>query len=153
MRTGKGRSSRAQSVGVTGTVAALVMPAHRLVNFRPGKLYAAHNLMPDHGVVRHLAELLGVQGLGLAEQAAVDRHLAYVVQISGAAQRSHFAGVDAHSLADCGSIAAYAQRVAMNVDMLHINRGRERLDAPCRRNRAATPSAASFRSRAAPASA
>jgi hypothetical protein len=62
------------------------------MNLRPGKLHAADNLMADHRVVGHLAEFLGIERSRLAEQSAVDGHLADVVQISGAAQRGDFAG-------------------------------------------------------------
>src|SRR5258708_3825314 len=106
-----------------------MMPAHRLVNLRPGELHAFDNLITDNSVVRHLAKFLGVQRPRLPEQAAVDRNLANIVQVARAAQGRHLAGIDAHSLADGGGIAADAQRVTVNVDMLYINRSCEGLDS------------------------
>src|SRR5271156_2710182 len=126
MRTGIGRSTTRSPAGLpapwhrtkwdennTRNIAALMVPAHRLVNLRPRKLNAADNLMANHRVVRHLAKLLGIERSRLAEQSPVDRHLTDVVQISGAEQSSHFAGIRSHRFPDRGGIAAYAQRVAV----------------------------------------
>src|SRR5205085_5997314 len=70
-----------QTVGVPGTVAALMMPTHDLGNAWPGKLHAAHNLMADHGVVRHFAKFFRSARAGLAEKTLVHSHFADVVQI------------------------------------------------------------------------
>ena len=67
----------------------------------------------------------GIERSGLAEEAAIDGNFSDVVQISRAAQRGDFARLHAHGFADGGSIAANAQRVAMNVDVLHVDGGGE----------------------------
>src|SRR5262249_40753837 len=50
-----------QSIGIAGTIAALVMPANNVRDTRPGKLNTADNLMTDHGVVCHFTKFLRVQ--------------------------------------------------------------------------------------------
>ena len=79
--------------------------------------------MADDRVVGHLAELFWIERAGLAEEPAVYRDFADVVQISSAAQRGNFVGIHAHGLADGRGVAAHAQRVAVNVDVLYINGG------------------------------
>ena len=81
--------------------------------------------MAYDGVIGHLAKLFGIQSSGLAEQAPIDGHFADVVQISGTAQSGYFAGVDAHGFANGGSVAPHAQRVAVNIHVLHVNGGGE----------------------------
>src|SRR5580692_9001383 len=112
-------------IGIAGTVAALVMPADRLWNFRPGKFDAADDLVADCRVVGHFAELFGIERSDFAEEAAIDGNFANVVQIAGAAQGGDFAGLHAHGFANGGGVAADAQGVPVNVDVLHVDGGGE----------------------------
>src|SRR5450631_527608 len=56
-----------QPIWISRTVAALVVGTHDFGNARPGKLYAADDLMSDHRVVSHFAEFCGVERCGFPE--------------------------------------------------------------------------------------
>ena len=81
--------------------------------------------MADGSVIRHLAKLFRIERAGLAEQAAIDGNFSDVVQISGAAQSRDFARLHAHGFADGRGVAPHAQRVAVNVYVLHVDGGGE----------------------------
>ena len=93
-----------------------------------GKVNPCDNLMADGGVIGHGAKFFRIEGGGLAEQILVDCYFADVVQVSGRPQRSHFVLIQSHGLADGCCIAGYAQRMAVNVDVLHVNGRREGLE-------------------------
>src|SRR5215469_3186186 len=122
---GHGQFVHVQAVGIAGAIAAFVMPANDLGNFRPGKLNAADDLMADDGVIGHRAEFVGIERGWLAEQSFVDRDFADVVQISRGTNGGDFGGIDAHSLSNARGVAGDAQRVAVNVDVLYVDGGGE----------------------------
>ena len=123
MRTGMRQIILHEPVRIAGTVAALVVPAHNLGNLWPGELHAADDLVADDGVIGHFTKFFGIERRGLAEEAAIDGDFSNVVQISRAAQRRHVARLHAHGLADGRGVAAYAQRVSMNVYVLDVDGG------------------------------
>src|SRR3954447_26234454 len=87
-----------QAVGISRTIATLMVRAHDLRNARPGELYTADNLMSHNRVIRHLAKLFGIKRCDFSEQTLVDRHLSNIVQVAGRAQPSNFVGIHAHGL-------------------------------------------------------
>src|SRR5882762_7113912 len=70
------------SVGIAGSVSALMMPADNFRNLGPGELHVADDLMSNHSVIRHLAKLLSIERRWLAEESLVDCYLADVMQVS-----------------------------------------------------------------------
>ena len=78
--------------------------------------------MSDHSMVRHLAEFLGIERSWFAEQALVHRNFPDVVQIAGGAQGRNITRFHPHGFPDSSGITSHSQRVAMNVDMLYIDR-------------------------------
>ncbi len=91
-------------------------------------MHATYDLVSDHGVVGHFTKFFGVQRGGFSEQAFVHGNFADVVQITGGAQGSDVVGFHAHGLSDGGGVASHPQRVAVNVDVLHIDGGGESLE-------------------------
>src|SRR5947208_1272715 len=60
-----------ESVGIPGTVSALMVRAHDFGDARPWELYPAHDLVANDGVIRHLAEFFRVERGGLAKEAII----------------------------------------------------------------------------------
>src|SRR4051812_7140183 len=98
-----------QPVRVAAAVAALMMVTNHFWHMRPGELHSIHNLVPDYGVVRHLAELVLVQLAWLAKQSLVHRNLADIVQETAGANSCHFCRFQSHRFADSRRVTSYAQ--------------------------------------------
>ena len=63
-----------------------MVPAHNLRNPRPGKLHAGHDLVPDGGVIGHLAKLFRIETARLAKQPLIDGNFSDIVKIAGGPQ-------------------------------------------------------------------
>src|SRR5277367_20298 len=105
-----------------------MMPAHNLRNLRPWKLYVAHDLMADGGVVAHGARLFVVERRGFGEEARIDGNLADVVQVAGGTQGSDFTGLHAEGFADGLGVAPHTSGVSVNIDVLYVDSGGEGLE-------------------------
>ena len=114
-----------QAIGISRTVATLMVRANDLRDARPRELNTAHDLMSHDRVVRHLAKFFGIKRCNFSEQTLVYRDLANIVQVAGGAQPSNFAGIHAHGLSDGGGVAAHTQGVAVNVHVFDIDRRSE----------------------------
>src|SRR5215472_1131242 len=123
----EGNIVECQTIGVSRPVTALVMPAHDFRDAWPWKLHAAQDLVAHHRVISHLAELVRIKHRWLAEQPLVHRHLPDIVQVARRAQGSNLGGIQVQGFADGGSVTPDANRMPMNVDVLHVDGGGERL--------------------------
>ena len=82
-------------IGISGAVAALVMPTNGLGDLWPGELHAAHDMVTQGRVIGHLAEFIWIERPCFAKEASVDGDFTNVVEISGAAESGDFAGIHA----------------------------------------------------------
>ena len=85
--------------------------------------------MADGRVIAHLAGFLSVELGSFFKEPLVNGNFAYVVQITSRTQRCYVRRIHAHRFADGLGVAANAQRVAVNVDVLDVDGGGECLRA------------------------
>src|SRR5579864_1219713 len=103
------------------------MPAHDLRNSRPGELHSGDNLMSNGSVIGHFLKLIRIERAGLAKQPLVHGNFANVVEISSRTQGGDLVGIHAEGVSDARGVTAHAKRMSVNVDVLYINSGGERL--------------------------
>ncbi len=98
-----------------------MVPADNLRDAGPGKFNSGHDLMTDNRVVGHLTKFLRIKRGGFAEQPLIHRDFADVMQVAGRAQTRNLSWPHTHGFADRGRITPNPQRMAVNVDVLHVN--------------------------------
>ena len=78
-------------------------------------------------MVCHFLKFFGIERTGLSKQPFVDRYFANIVEIAGGAQGRNIICVHAKRIAHSGGIASHPKRMAVNVYVLYIDCGGERL--------------------------
>src|SRR5262249_1398648 len=108
-------------IWISGTIRALVVPAHNLRDALPGQVDLGDDLMSNHGVVAHLTKFDWLQCATLAEDVLVDTYLANIMQITRCTQFAHFFGTHAQRLCHACGITSHTQGVPALINVFDID--------------------------------
>src|SRR5215470_18806149 len=106
-------------IGISGTISALMVPAHNLRDALPREMDLGDDLVSDYGVVAHLAKFGWLESAALAENVLVYAYLANIVQITRGTQLAHVFGAHAQRFCDACGIASHTQGVATLINVFH----------------------------------